>query len=356
MGARLFDPLKIRDIKFRNRIVVSPMCMYSSKDGYANEWHVVHLASRAVGGSALVMTEAAAVEPRGRISPVDLGIYKDEHVEKLAEINGLIKSNGAVPGIQLAHAGRKAGTPPPWVGGGPLTPEQRGWPEIVAPSALPFTDGYCTPKALSVAEIAQVVNSFAQAAKRSLDAGFEVIELHGAHGYLIHQFLSPVSNHRTDEYGGSFESRTRFAKDIAKAVRKVWPERLPLFFRFSCTDWIAEGGWDIEQSIELAKQVKDLGVDLIDCSSGGNLATATIPLGPGYQTPFAERIRKESGILTGAVGMITSPVQADHIIGTGQADMVILARELLRDPYWPRRAAKELGHELSGPPQYARAW
>ncbi len=331
------------------------MCMYSSEDGFANEWHMVHLGSRAVGGAALVLTEASAVVPEGRISPQDLGIYKDEHVEALSPITRFIKSQGAIAGTQLAHAGRKASTARPWDGNKPVGPEDGGWSPIYGPSPVPFTDGYQTPKELTKDEIQGVVAAFARAAERALAAGFEVVEIHGAHGYLLHEFYSPLANHRADEYGGSFENRTRIVREVAEAIRKVWPERLPLFIRISSSDWI-EGAWDIEQSVELSKRLKPLGVDLVDCSSAGNSARAEIPVGPGYQTPFAEEVRKRGGILSGAVGMITSPAQADHIVRTGQADMVILAREMLRDPYWPHTAAKALGKEIQGPPQYGRAW
>jgi 2,4-dienoyl-CoA reductase-like NADH-dependent reductase (Old Yellow Enzyme family) len=354
MANHLFSPLRIRDIEFRNRIAVSPMCMYSSKDGFANDWHFVHLGSRAVGGAALVFTEASAVESSGRISPQDLGIYKDAHIEELSKITRFIKEHGSVAGTQLAHAGRKAGTRRPWDGGKPIDKEELGW-NVVGPSPIPFHDGYQTPRELDKAGIDKVVGEFARAAERALAAGFDVVEIHGAHGYLLHEFYSPLSNKRTDEYGGSFENRTRIVREVATAIRKVWPERLPVFIRISSSDWV-EGGWDIEQSCELAKQLKPLGVDLVDCSSAGNTAQADIPVGPGYQTLFAEAIRTKAHILSGAVGLITSPEQADHIIRTGQADMVILAREMLRDPYWPRRAARALGHELKGPAQYGRAW
>jgi 2,4-dienoyl-CoA reductase-like NADH-dependent reductase (Old Yellow Enzyme family) len=351
----LFSTLKIRDVEFRNRIAVSPMCMYSSDDGFANDWHTVHLGSHAVGGAAVVFTEASAVEARGRISPQDLGIYKDEHIEKLSSITAFIKSQGSVAGIQLAHAGRKASTARPWDGGKPVGPEHGGWTPIIGPSAIPFDAPYQTPSEMTKDDINQVVNAFALAAERSLKAGFQVIELHGAHGYLLHEFYSPISNTRTDEYGGSFENRTRILHEVAVAVRKVWPESLPLFIRISSTDW-TEGGWTGEDSVRLAQDLKGLGVDLVDCSSGGNVAQANIPVGTGYQTPFSEQVRKGAGVLTGAVGLITDPVQADHIIRTGQADFVLLAREMLRDPYWPRRAAKELKQEIVAPPQYARAW
>lgn len=352
----LFSPLTLRDITFRNRIAVSPMCEYSSEDGFANDWHVVHLGSRAVGGAGLVITEAAGVEARGRISPQDLGIYKDEHIEVLLRINRFIKEHGAVPGIQIAHAGRKASTHRPWeTSEVALVPESEGGWQPVAPSPIAFAPGYATPTELTEAEIGEVIRAFGQAARRSLEAEFQVVEVHAAHGYLLHEFLSPLSNQRTDGYGGSFANRTRIVREVVEEVRRYWPERYPLFIRFSSTDW-TEGGWDGEQSVELAHLLKPLGVDLVDCSSGGNVARVRIPVGPGYQTPFAEKIRREAGIATGAVGLITSPHQADHIIRTGQADIVLLARELLRDPYWPSRAAKELGHAVPIPVQYARAW
>ncbi|HLV80311.1 MAG TPA: NADH:flavin oxidoreductase/NADH oxidase [Chthonomonadaceae bacterium] len=351
----LFSLLPLRGVTLRNRIVVSPMCQYSSDDGFANDWHLVHLGSRAAGGAALVFTEAAAVEARGRISPQDLGLYRDEHVPFLERITRFIGEQGAVAGIQLAHAGRKASTARPWEGGGPLTPDQGGWRPIVSPSPLPFAEGYQVPEALDEAGIAEIVSAFGRSARRALEAGFQVIEIHGAHGYLLHEFYSPLSNTRADRYGGSFINRTRIVREVAEEVRRAWPERYPLFLRISCTDWV-EGGWDIEQSVELARQMKPLGVDLIDCSSGANVPHASIPAGPGYQTPFAERIRHEAGILSGAVGFITSPFQAEHILRTGQADLVLLAREMLRDPYWPRRAAKELRAEITGPVQYCRAW
>lgn len=353
--ALLFEPYHLRDITLRNRIVVSPMCQYSSQDGFANDWHLVHLASRAVGGAGLVITEAAAVEARGRISPEDLGIYQDAHVEPLARITALIQEHGAVPGIQLAHAGRKASTARPWEGGGPVDESLGGWRPVVGPSALPFTEGHPVPQALTLEEIAGIVEAFAVAARRSLAAGFEVVEIHAAHGYLLHEFLSPLSNHREDEYGGSFENRTRLVREVAAAIRREWPERLPLFTRLSVTDWV-EGGWTVEQSVELAKQLTSHGVDLIDCSSGALVPTTPpISIGPGYQTEFADRIRREAGVPTGAVGIITDPVQAEHILRTGQADLVLLARELLRDPYWPLRAATELRHDIPWPKQYERA-
>src|SRR3981081_2527030 len=350
----LFDPLAIRDITFANRVFVSPMCQYSSTDGYASDWHFVHLGSRAVGGAGLVLTEATAVLPEGRISPQDLGIGMGGPIEPLARIVRLIHEQGSVAGIQLAHAGRKASTYAPWAGHGTVPESEGGWSNVVAPSALPFTDGDPMPRALSVDGIQNVVSGFAAAARHACEAGFRVIEIHAAHGYLLHEFLSPLSNRRTDAYGGSFENRTRILREVVAAVRGSWPERAPLFLRISATDWI-DGGWDIQQSVELARQLKELGADLIDCSSGGNAAHAKMAVGPGYQTPFAEQIRREANILTGAVGMITSPSQAEHILVTGQADAVMIARELLRDPYWPLRAARELGQSISWPVQYLRA-
>jgi len=330
------------------------MCEYSSADGFANDWHLVHLGSRAVGGAALVMTEANAVTSDGRISPDDLGIWKDDHIEFLSRITKFIKQQGAVSGTQLAHAGRKASTASPFKGGQPLPVDQGGWSPIFAPSAIPFAEGYQTPKAMTLEDILSVIDSFGQAAKRALEAGFEVIEIHAAHGYLLHEFLSPVSNQRNDQYGGSLENRIRLLCEVCAAVREVWPERLPLFVRISSTDW-TEDGWTIDDSVALACELKSDGVDLIDCSSGGNVAKVRIPAGPGYQTPFSEHVRKEAGILTGAVGMITAAAQADTIIRTGQADAVLLAREFLRQPYWPLRAAKELGREIVWPKQYERA-
>jgi 2,4-dienoyl-CoA reductase-like NADH-dependent reductase (Old Yellow Enzyme family) len=350
----LFDPLAIRDIRFANRVFVSPMCEYSSTDGYANDWHFVHLGSRAVGGAGLVLTEATAVLPEGRISPQDLGIWMDEHIEALARVVRFIHEQGSVAGMQLAHAGRKGSTYAPGAGHGTVPESNGGWKNVVAPSALPFADDYPMPRALSIDGIQNIVSAFAAAARRACEAGFRVIEVHAAHGYLIHEFLSPLSNQRRDAYGGSFENRIRILREIVAAVRDSWPEGAPLLVRISATDWI-DGGWDIQQSVELARQLKELGADLIDCSSGGNLAHAKVPVGPGYQTQFAEQIRREAGILTGAVGMITSPVQAEHVLATGQADAVIIARELLRDPYWPLRAARELGQATSWPVQYLRA-
>jgi 2,4-dienoyl-CoA reductase-like NADH-dependent reductase (Old Yellow Enzyme family) len=352
-ATHLFSPLTIRDITLRNRIMVSPMCQYSSEDGFANDWHMVHLGSRAVGGAALVMTEAAAVEALGRISPQDLGLWNDAQIEPLARMTHFIKGQGAVAAIQLAHAGRKASTHRPWEGRGAVAPENGGW-QVVAPSALPFSDTYPQPQALSTADIKQLLDDWRQATQRSLEAGFEIIEIHAAHGYLIHQFLSPLSNRRTDEYGGSFPNRTRFMLEVAETVRSAWPEHLPLFVRISATDWV-EGGWDIEQSVALAKLLKPLGVDLIDVSSGGSVPSADIPVGPGYQVPFAKRINAEAGIMTAAVGMISEPQQADAIIREGKADLVALARAELRHPYWPLHAAHALGYDIAWPVQYERA-
>ena len=350
----LLDPFPIRDLIFANRIFVSPMCEYSSTDGYANDWHLVHLGSRAVGGAGLVFTEATAVLPEGRISPQDLGIWKDDHIEFLARIVRFINVQGSLAGMQLAHAGRKASTYRPWEGNGGIPESAGGWKKVLAPSAIPFADNYPMPQALTIDGIQEVVRAFAAAARRVCEAGFRVIEIHAAHGYLIHEFLSPLSNDRTDAYGGSFENRTRILREVVAAVRQVWPERAPLFVRISATDWV-DGGWDIQQSVDLARQLRGLGVDLIDCSSGGLVPQARIPVGPGYQTPFAERIRREADILTAAVGMITSPSQAEHVVAGGQADAVLLAREFLRDPYWPLRAARELGQPISWPVQYLRA-
>src|SRR6266481_4063895 len=350
----LFDSFTIRDLEFSNRVFVSPMCEYSSVDGYANDWHLVHLGSRAVGGAGLVLTEATAVLPEGRISPQDLGLWKDEHVDFLKRIVSFIHEQGSVAGMQLAHAGRKASTRRPWEGDGVVPETEGGWQNVMAPSAIPFADSYPTPQALTNDGIQEVVSAFAAAARRACQAGFRVIEIHGAHGYLIHEFLSPLSNHRDDAYGGSFENRTRFIREIVTAVRAAWPKGAPLFVRISATDWV-EGGWDLEQSIALARELKQLGVDLIDCSSGGSVPHAKIPVGAGYQTPFAQRIRDEAEILPGAVGMITAPAQAEHIINTGQADAILMAREFLREPYWPLRAAEELRQSVSWPVQYLRA-
>jgi 2,4-dienoyl-CoA reductase-like NADH-dependent reductase (Old Yellow Enzyme family) len=349
----LFEPFTLRDLTLSNRIVVSPMCEYSSVDGFANDWHMVHLGSRAVGGAGLVITEATAVVPEGRISPADLGIWSDAHAEALAPVVGFIHGQKRAAGIQLAHAGRKASTDVPWEGRAMVPPERGGW-QAVGPTTEPFTHGYPIPHALDEAGIAAVIDGFRAAARRALAAGFDVVEVHAAHGYLIHEFLSPLSNTRTDTYGGSFDNRVRLCLEVVAAVRGVWPDRLPLFVRISTTDWV-EGGWDVEQSIELARRLKGLGVDLVDCSSGGNVATATIPTGPGYQVPAAGRIRREAGIATGAVGLITTAPQANAILEAGEADCVLLARAMLRDPYWPLHAAQELGVATDWPVQYLRA-
>jgi 2,4-dienoyl-CoA reductase-like NADH-dependent reductase (Old Yellow Enzyme family) len=346
----LFSPLTIRDVTLRNRIGVSPMCQYSAEDGFPTDWHLVHLGSRAVGGAGLVMVEATAVEPRGRISPFDTGIWKDEHIAAFARIASFVRSQGAVAAIQLAHAGRKASSRRPWDGGGPIAPSDGGW-QTVAPSAIPFAETDPRPHELTVDEIRGVVDAFRTAAKRALAAGFQIAEIHGAHGYLIHEFLSPLSNHRSDAYGDRF----RFAIEVAEAVRAVWPANLPLFFRVSATDWMP-GGWTPEETIELARKLRTSGVDLIDCSSGGTSPHAKIPLSPGYQVPFAAQVRRDAGIATAAVGMITGPEQANAIIEAGEADLILLAREFLRDPYFSRTAATALGENPTPPPQYARAW
>jgi len=349
----LFEPLALRSLTLAHRVVVSPMCQYSSVDGFSTDWHLVHLGSRAVGGAALVFTEAAAVTAEGRISPQDLGVYDDRHVEGLERIVRFVHSQGAAAGIQLAHAGRKASTARPWEGGRAVAPADGGW-EPVGPTAAPFSATYPVPRELTITEIADVVAAFRAAATRARAAGFDVAEIHAAHGYLIHEFLSPLVNTRTDEYGGSYDNRVRLCLEVVDAVRSVWPENLPVFVRLSATDW-KEGGWDIEPSVELARRLRDRGVDLVDCSSGGAVADVKIAVGPGYQVAFAERIRREAGIATGAVGLITDPAQADTIVRTGQADCVLLARELLRDPYWPLHAAQALGHVVPWPKQYVRA-
>lgn len=352
---RLFEPLELRGVRLRNRVAVSPMCEYSSDDGFANAWHLVHLGGRAVGGAALVFTEAAAVSAEGRISPADLGIYRDEHMPKLREIVEFIHAHGAVAGMQLAHAGFKASTAPPWEGGEPVAPQDGGWKRILAPSAVPFKDGWIVPHALTVPEIVEVVEQFAQAARRALTAGFRVLEIHAAHGYLLHEFLSPLTNKRDDEYGGSFENRTRIVRAVVHAVRERMPGDLPLFVRVSASDWV-EGGWTVEDSVALARDLKPLGVDLIDASSGGIVPHAKIPLGPGYQVPFARSIREHARIATGAVGLITQAQQANEIIESGDADIVLLARELLRQPNWPLLAAAQLGADVDyWPKQYLRA-
>ncbi|MFI5161635.1 MAG: NADPH dehydrogenase NamA [Sphingobacteriales bacterium] len=352
--AHLFSPLKIKNIELKSRIVVSPMCEYSSEDGFANDWHLVHLGGFAVGGAALVITEATGVSPEGRISPGDLGIYKDEHIEKLKQITDFIHVHDSYAGIQLAHAGRKASHQIPWQGGKQIPSNTEGGWKTLAPSNIPFTDAEEVPVAIDKAGIEKVKADFKAATARALKAGFDVIEIHAAHGYLIHEFYSPLSNHRTDEYGGSFENRIRLLVEIIDSVKEVWPAENPFFVRISSTDW-TEGGWTADDSVALAKVLKEKGVDLVDCSSGGNVATAKIPLKPGYQVEFAERIRKEADILTGAVGLITTPEQANEIIQTGEADVVLLAREMLRDPHFALRAAHVLGQDVKWPVQYERA-
>lgn len=349
----LFTPLQLRELTLRNRIMVSPMCQYSASEGMANEWHMVHLGSRAVGGAGLVMVEATAVTPKGRISPDDLGLWSDAQAERLAPITAFLRAHGAVAGIQLAHAGRKAATSSPWKGGQPLKSDEGGW-QSVAPSPLSFAPGFNEPHQLNDEELDGVVEMFTAATRRALTAGFQVVELHMAHGYLLHSFLSPLSNQRSDDYGGSPENRLRLPLRVAKAVRELWPAELPVFVRISATDWV-DGGWDLHHSIELAILLRELGIDLIDCSSGGLMPDARIPAGPGFQTPFAEAIRHDADIPTAAVGFITDPMQAEHILRTGQADMVVLGREMLRDPYWPLRAAHELGDDISWPEQYRLA-
>lgn len=348
----LFSPLKIREVEFKNRIGVSPMCQYSSEDGFVNDWHLVHLGSRAVGGAGLIIVEAAAVAPEGRITPRDLGIWNDEHIAGLKKIVNFIHSQGSIAGIQLAHAGRKASTREPWNGGSFIPDEEGGW-QTLAPSAIPFSEEHSTPRALSPEDITRIKIEFQDAARRAFDAGFKVVEVHAAHGYLIHEFLSPLSNKRSDEYGGSFENRIRLLLEVVEAVRIPWPEHLPLFVRISATDWV-EGGWTKEDSLALSEILRTKGVDLIDCSTGGNVPKASIPAGPGYQVEFSEAL-KQTGILTAAVGIITSPEQAESIIADGKGDMVLLARQMLRDPYFPLHAAKALGVDIPWPVQYERA-
>ena len=351
--ALLFEPLSIRSIQLKNRIVVSPMCEYSSEDGFANDWHLVHLGSRAVGGAGLVIAEATAVSPEGRITPDDLGIWKDAHVDFLKRITGFITAQGSIPGIQLAHAGRKASHSSPWKGNRPLTHEEGGWTTL-APSAIAFKEGDPLPEAMSIEDIEQLKKDFRDATIRALEAGFKIIELHAAHGYLLNEFLSSLSNHRTDNYGGSFENRVRLLLEVVDIVRSVFTEALPLFVRISATEWV-DGGWNMEDSVQLAKLLKDRAVDMIDCSSGGNTHSQKITVRPLYQVPFAERIKKETGILTGAVGLITTAEKCEEILRRGQADLVIMARQLLREPYFPLHAAKQLNTDIPWPVQYERA-
>ena len=349
----LFSPLRLRTAAFRNRVFVSPMCQYSSRDGLATDWHLVHLGSRAVGGAGLVMVEATAVSPEGRISPADSGIWSDAHAEAFKRIAAFVAEQGAVPGMQIAHAGRKASTEVPWRGGAPIPTERGGWQPVGA-SALPFDAGYPAPRELSSADLDRVAGEFAAAAGRALTAGFRLVEIHMAHGYLLHSFLSPLSNRRADEFGGSLEGRMRFPLAVVRAVRAAWPAELPLLARISATDW-AEGGWDWQSSVELARRLHEAGVDMVDCSSGGLVPHAKVPVGPGYQVPFAAQIRHQAGVATAAVGMITDPAQAEQIVATGQADAVFLARGFLRDPYWPLHAARVLGTDVPWPNQYLRA-
>jgi 2,4-dienoyl-CoA reductase-like NADH-dependent reductase (Old Yellow Enzyme family) len=351
---KLFSSFRLRELEFKNRIAVSPMCEYSAQNGHPQTWHLVHLGSRAIGGAGLVMTEATGVQKIGRISPEDTGIYLDAHVESWKPIAQFIREHGAVAGMQLAHAGRKASTAAPWLGGGGITEKDGGWIPV-APSAKAFDTTYIVPRELTIGEIDLVVTDFGRAAERALEAGFEVVEVHAAHGYLLHEFLSPFCNDRRDDYGGSLENRMRLTLRVAEAIREVWPQKWPVLVRISATDW-KEGGWDLQQSIELCRLLKAIGVDLIDVSSGGAIPGVKIPMEPGYQTAFAAAIRKEAGIATGAVGMITDAVQAETILNTEQGDMVFLAREMLRDPYWPRRAAETLKVKIKAPVQYERAW
>jgi 2,4-dienoyl-CoA reductase-like NADH-dependent reductase (Old Yellow Enzyme family) len=353
--SRLFSPLKLRDLTFRNRIFASPMCQYSSLDGIPTDWHLVHLGTRAVGGAGLVMVEATAVSPQGRISPDDSGMWNDGHAEAFERITRFIRGQGAAAGIQLAHAGRKASTDLPWRGGGPLGPDKRGWIPI-APSAVSFSPAHPVPRAATAEDLERIRGEFGDAAERALRAGFDVVEIHMAHGYLLHEFLSPLSNRRSDEYGGSLENRMRFPLAVARTVREIWPAKRPVFVRISATDWV-EGGWDLDQSVELCLWLKDIGIDLIDCSSGGLvlLPESAIPSGPGYQTPFATAIRQKTDMATATVGLITEPAQAEQIVATRLADAVILARELLRNPYWPLMAARALKAEIPWPVQYERA-
>lgn len=352
-SASLVSPLTIRSVELRNRIVVSPMCQYSATDGFTNDWHLVHLGSRAAGGAGLVFVEATAVTADGRITPGDTGIWKDEQIDGLQRIAKFVNDMGAASGIQLAHAGRKASCDLPWKGGARLQADQGGW-TTVAPSAIPFNEKDPAPKQLTKDEIASHIESFRVAAKRAVAAGFRIIEIHSAHGYLLHEFLSPLANKREDEYGGSLENRSRFLLQVVEAVREVIPNDMPLFVRISCTDWV-EGGWDIEQSVAVSKLLKSAGVDLIDCSSGALVPYAVIPAAKNYQVPFAERIRKEAEIATGAVGLIIEPEQANEIIESGKSDLVFLAREMLREPYWALKAEKALGANQSWPTQYGYA-
>lgn len=353
MTVRLFTPLTLRGVRLPNRVAVSPMCQYSATEGVPNDWHLVHLGGRAVGGAGLVIAEKTAVVPEGRITPGCTGIWNDAQAEAWSRVTTFVAARGAVPGLQLGHAGRKASVDLPWRGGKPLAEANGAW-RTVAPSALPFADGYPVPHALDATELETLVQAYAAAARRAAAAGFQVLEVHAAHGYLLHEFLSPLSNRREDAFGGALEARMRFPLQVVRAVREAFPAELPVFVRVSATDWV-DGGWDLAQSIELARHLKAAAVDLVDCSSGGNVAHARIPVAPGYQVPFAAAIRREAGIATAAVGLITEPAQAEAIVAAGDADLVLLARELLRDPYWPLRAARALGADVPWPDQYLRA-
>lgn len=353
MKSLLSSPFKMKTVEFRNRIAVSPMCTYSSEDGFATDWHLVHLGSRAIGGAGLVMTEATAVSSIGRISPNDLGLWKDEHIENLRRITTFIEQHGSVPGIQLAHAGRKGSMASPWEGAGWVPSQAGGW-QTVAPSAIPFNETYSFPREMTKKDITQAISEFVAAAQRAKEAGFKVVEIHGAHGYLIHEFLSPLSNQRTDEYGGSFENRVRFLLEVVEAVQSIWNPDFPLFVRLSATDWV-DGGWDLRQSIWLSALLKEKGVDLVDVSTGGLVSEVHIPVAYGYQLPFSAAIRKETGILVGAVGLITDAIQAETILQTGGADLILMGRELLRNPYFPLHAMEELGQTAPYPLQYERA-
>lgn len=356
--SQLFTPIQLRDTTFKNRIFMAPMCQYSAEGGIPNQWHLVHYATRAIGGVAMVIVEATAVAPEGRITPWCTGLWSDQHVAAFRPIAEAIRDNGAVPAIQIAHAGRKAACDAPWRGGNFLPIGAGGW-QTVAPSAIAVTPAHGTPRALSTAEIEQIVEQFISAAQRALAAGFEVAEVHCAHGYLLHEFLSPLSNQRDDEYGGSLENRCRLPLRIAKAIRDLWPQQWPVLVRISATDWVQQlngiAGWDLAQSIQFARWLKEIGIDLVDCSTGGLILDAKIPAAPGFQVPFAEGVRKQAGIASGAVGLITEAQQAEEILSNGQADVILLARELLRTPYWPLKAAKELGVDITWPNQYARA-
>jgi 2,4-dienoyl-CoA reductase-like NADH-dependent reductase (Old Yellow Enzyme family) len=351
----LFEPLALRGITLRNRIGVSPMCQYSYQDGFSNDWQVIHLGARAAGGAGLIIAEATAVQARGRITPNDVGIWSDNRVEPLERVTKVIRENGAVAGIQIAHAGRKASTRRPWDGGTPIQADETDYWQVVGASPIPFNEKYQTPHELTITEIQEIISDFKAAAVRALTAGFELLEVHAAHGYLLHSFYSPLSNQRTDQYGGSFENRIRLTMEVVQTVRAVWPESLPVIVRISGTDW-TEGGWTVDESVDLAKRLKSEGVDLIDCSSGGNLANARLPLGPGYQVPIAEAVKNRAGIAAAAVGLITAPAQADEIIRNGRADLVLLGREMLRDPYWALHAAQTLKQAGPVPAQYLRAF